>query len=151
ADGGVQRAVAYLQSTNGGVPPTLSGSTDSGTYSTRVTYLGRNRYQIDSTGTTGATKGLTATRSVRVIYGPPKSFRYALFSLTDVDTKNNNYITGSVWANGSVTVYGGDTVTGNVWAATGWLSMGNNSAVGGDAATGGYDPSSTRAMDISTG
>jgi hypothetical protein len=152
ADGGVQRAIAYLQSTNGGVPPTLTGTTDSGAYTTTVTYLGRNRYQIDSSGTTGGNiKGLTATRTIRVVMGPPKSFRYALFSLTDVDTKNNNYVTGSVWANGSVTVYGGDTITGNAWAATGWLSMGTNSTIGQDAATGGYDPSSGQAMTLANG
>lgn len=152
ADGGVQRAIAYLQSTNGGVPPTLTGTTDSGAYTTTVTYLGRNRYQISSSGTTGGSiKGLTATRSIRVVMGPPKAFRYALFSLTDVDTKNNNYVTGDVWANGSVTVYNGDTITGNVWAATGWLQMSNNSTIGGDVITGGYDPSSGQAMVLNNG
>lgn len=153
ADGGVQRAIAYLQSTNGGVPGSaLSGATDAGTYSTTVTYLGRNRYQIDSSGTSGGTtRGLTATRKVRVILGPPKAFRFALFSLTDITTKNNNYVVGDVWANGSVTVYQNDTVTGSATGATGSLSMGNNAAINGNVTTGGYDPSSNRAIDMGNG
>lgn len=152
ADGGVQRAIAYLQSTSGGVPSTITGATDAGTYSTTVTYLGRNRYQIDSSGSAGGTaKGLNATRKLRVILGPQKSFRYALFSLTDVDTKNNNYVVGDVWANGSVTVYQNDTIDGNVNAATGWASMGNNAAITKDLVTGGYDPSTGRALAMANG
>ncbi len=152
ADGGIQRAVAYLQSTGGGVPPALSGATDAGVYTTVVTYLGRNRYQIDSTGTSGGTvKGLTATRKIREIIGPPRSFRDAVFSLTDVSTKNNNYVVGDVWANGSVSVYQNDTIEGSAVAATGWLSMSNNSTITEDAVTGGYDASSGDSMLLGNG
>ena len=41
---------------------------------------------------------------------PPQSFNYALFSLSDVTTKNNNLVCGDIWANTYVTVYQNDSV-----------------------------------------
>ena len=41
---------------------------------------------------------------------PPISFKYALFSLSDVTTKNNNVVCGDIWANTYVEVYNGDSV-----------------------------------------
>jgi hypothetical protein len=161
ADSGIQRVIAYMQATNGGVPGCVSvvtgvpcssvpGTTADGTYNTVVTPLGRHRYQIDSTAAVGAGAGMVTSRSVRVVMGPPKSFRYALFSLTDVDTKNNNLITGDVWANGNVAVQNGDTVNGSATAATGWILLNNGSHVTGSAVSGGYNASNGRAIDVST-
>ena len=150
ADSGVQRAVAYMQSTNGAVPGPFSGATSDGTYNTTVTSLGRHRYQIDSTGSVGKGQGMVTSRSVRVVIGPPKSFKYALFSLTDVNTKNNNYVEGDIWANGNVTVLSGDTVAGSATAATGWIYLDNGSAVTGSVESGGYNPSTGHAIDVST-
>ena len=107
----VDEAIAYLQSTNG-VPPTgvQQGTTAEGTWQYRVTALPRNHYQIDAVGTVGDVASLAASRRIRVILAPPTSFRYALFSLSDVTTKNNNVVCGDVWANTYVTVYQGDEV-----------------------------------------
>jgi hypothetical protein len=151
ADAGIQQAIASLQATNGAAPAPFNGSTSQGSYHVTTTYLGRNRYQIDASGTVGTATNLRATRDVRVIMAPPSSFKYALFSLTNVDTKNNNYVHGDVWANGSVTVYGGDTIDGGVNAATGWLSMQQNSTVTKSVTTGGYDPSSNEAINMGSG
>jgi hypothetical protein len=150
ADSGVQRVVAYMQATNGAVPAPYAGATADGTYNTVVTPLGRHRYQIDSTGNVGKGAGMVTARSVRVVMGPPKSFRYALFSQTDVDTKNNNYVEGDIWANGNVTVQGGDTVNGSATAATGWILLNNGSSVTGSVLTGGYNPANGNAIDVST-
>jgi hypothetical protein len=150
ADSGVQCVVARMQATNGALPTPCSGATADGTYQTSVTSLGRHRFKIDSTGMVGAGAGLVTTRSVRVVMGPPKSFRYALFSLTDVDTKNNNHVQGDIWANGNITVQQGDTVTGSATAATGWVLLNNGSQVTGSVVSGGYNTSTGRAIDVST-
>jgi hypothetical protein len=150
ADSGIQRAVAYMQATNGAVPGTFAGSTPDGTYTTTVTSLGRHRYRIDSTSMVGAGAGLVTSRSISVVMGPPKSFKYALFSLNDVNTKNNNYVQGDIWANGNVTVQSGDTVNGSANAATGWVFLDNGSTVTGSVTSGGYNTSNGRAIDVST-
>jgi hypothetical protein len=150
ADSGVQRTLAYMQAT-GATPGPTTGATADGTYVVNVTALGRNRYQIDSTGTVGAGAGLATSRSVRVVIGPPKSFNYALFSNNDVDTKNNNYVQGDVWANGNVTVEQNDTVDGSATSATGWIAVNHNGTITGDAVSGGYDPSTGYAINLGGG
>lgn len=149
ADAGVQEAVARLEADDGVVPAVqpLVGTTAEGTYEVTVQRLPRGRYQIDSIGRSGTAAGLQTERKIRVIMAPPVSFEYALFSLTDVSTKNNDTIYGDVWANGSVTVELGDRIYGDVVAATGYLTMENNSYIEGDVETGGYDSSGV-AMDI---
>jgi hypothetical protein len=142
ADAGVEQAIAALQAGNGAVPAPMTQATVDGSYQVTVQYLGRNRYQIDSIGSVGTVSGLAAERHVRVIMAPPKSFKFALFSLSSVDTKNNNLINGDVWAMGEVTVQGGDKIDGSVTSATGWLVMEQNSEITGDVHTGGSAPNS---------
>jgi hypothetical protein len=151
ADAGVQQAVSKIQAGNGAVPAPFSGTTAEGSYDVTVTSLGRNRYQIDSEGSSGVHESLTASRSVRMILAPPRSFKYALFSLTDIDTKNNDYVEGDVWANGSVRVDQNDEIVGSINAATGWVFLDNNSTVSGDVTAGGYDPATNESITISTG
>ena len=157
AESGVHQAIAYLQNSSGVVPGTTqTGTTNEGTYQYRVVAQSRNRYQIDSVGTVGTASSTMATRRLRVTMAPPISFKYALFSLSDVTTKNNNVVCGDIWANTYVEVYNGDSVlastnsacpsggsigTGAVTAATSYISMSNNSTVQGDAWSGGYDTS----------
>ena len=156
AESGVQQAIAVLQST-GGVAPTgtVTGTTADGTYQYHVTVRSRNRYQIDAAGTVGTVTALQGMRRLRVMMAPPQSFNYALFSLSDVTTKNNNVVCGDIWANTYVTVYQNDSVlsadsdscpdgsagTGSVTAATGSISLEHNSRVDGDAWSGGNDTS----------
>jgi hypothetical protein len=159
AESGVHEAIAYLQSTGGVVPSsTQSGTTTEGTWQYRVTASARNRYQIDAVGTVGNSGSLQASRRLRVMMAPPLSFKYALFSESDVTTKNNNNICGDVYAATYVQVYNGDAVrastspscpsggtggSGNVTAATGYVAMDNNSVVEGTVWSGGYDASGT--------
>ena len=149
ADAGVNEAVARLEADAGVVPAVqpLVGQTADGSYEVTVQRFPRGRYQIDSIGRSGTGAGLQTERHVRVIMAPPVSFEYALFSLTDVSTKNNDTVNGDIWANGNVTVELGDEVYGNVVAATGYVTMENNSLIEGDVETGGYN-SSGEAMDL---
>jgi Tfp pilus assembly protein PilX len=157
AESGVHEAIAYLQNSGGVVPSsTQSGTTTEGTWQYRVVASSRNRYQIDAVGTVGNSGALQASRRLRVTMAPPLSFKYALFSESDVTTKNNNNICGDVYAATYVQVYNGDAVrastspscpaggslgSGNVTAATGYIAMDNNSIVEGTAWSGGYDSS----------
>ena len=156
AESGVHQAIAYLQNSSGVVPSTTqTGTTNEGTYQYRVVAQTRNRYQIDAVGSVGTASSTMATRRLRVTMAPPISFRYALFSLSDVTTKNNNVVCGDIWANTYVEVYNGDSVlsstnsdcptgssgNGAVTAATSYISMSNNSKIEGDAWSGGYDSS----------
>jgi hypothetical protein len=156
AESGVQQAIAVLQSTGGVAPAgTVTGTTADGSYQYQVTRKPRNRYQIDATGTVGTVASLQGMRRLRVTMAPPASFSYALFSLSDVTTKNNNLVCGDIWANTYVTVYQNDSVlsadnsscpdgsagTGSVTAATGSIELQHNSRVDGDAWSGGNDSS----------
>ena len=165
AESGVQQAIAQLQSTNGVAPVgTVTGTTTDGTFSYHITPKSRNRYQIDASGTVGTVASLSATRRLRVLMAPPRSFDYALFSLSDVTTKNNNVVCGDIWANTYVTVYQNDSVlaadnsscpdgsvgTGSVTAATGSIELQHNSQIDGDAWSGGND-SSGEAITLANG
>jgi Flp pilus assembly pilin Flp len=145
-EAGVQKAIAKLQETQGSYAGTLNGATDVGTYSTTVTHLARNRIRIESVGHAGAGAGLGASRRVRVTMAPPGSFDYALYSQTSIQTKNNDTITGDIWANQNVIVDAGDTVDGTVYAATGYVSAQQNSHITGDVWSGGFDPATARAV-----
>lgn len=157
AESGVHQAIAYLQNSQGVVPSgTVTGTTEEGQYDYRITAETRNRYTIDAVGTVGTGNAIGASRRLRVTMAPPVSFRYALFSLSDVTTKNNNNVCGDVYANTYIEVYNGDAIrastspscpsgsnqgSGNATAATGYISMSNNSTIEGDAWSGGYDGS----------
>lgn len=165
AESGIQQAIAKLQST-GGVAPvgTVTGTTAEGTYQYQVTVRSRNRYQIDAVGAVGSVSSLQSSRRLRVMMAPPRSFNYALFSLSDVTTKNNNLVCGDIWANTYVTVYQNDAVrsaenadcpdgsagSGSVTAATGSINLEHNSQVEGDAWSGGND-STGRAITLAGG
>ncbi|MGZ6898312.1 MAG: DUF7305 domain-containing protein [Acidimicrobiia bacterium] len=166
AESGVHQAIAYLQNSSGVVPSgTVTGTTDVGTYQYRILAQSRNRYQIDSVGTVGSASSTQASRRLRVTMAPPLSFMYALFSESDVTTKNNNNVCGDIYATTYVQVYNGDAVrastspscpsgstvgSGNVTSATSYISMDNNSTIEGQAWSGGYN-SSGYAISMSNG
>jgi hypothetical protein len=157
AESGVHEAIAYLQNSSGVVPSgTQSGTTPEGTFQYRIVAQARNHYQIDSVGTAGSGDSLGASRRLRVTMAPPVSFKYALFSLSDVTTKNNNVVCGDIYAGTFVEVYNNDKVyastnsncpsggsigSGNVTAATSYIQLDNNSYIQGQAWSGGYDSS----------
>lgn len=149
AEAGVQAAIARLESTDGGFSGAMTGQTAEGSYCVTVTHGSRSRYTLDATGVapadeTGncqaAVAGIGAARRLQVVMAPPVSFKYALFSFTSVETKNNDAIFGDIWANQNVTVDEGDTITGSATAATGWIRLRQGSTVTGNATSGGFNP-----------
>lgn len=148
AEAGVQDAMIRLEAAKGGdidgVPPDdvagFDGATDEGTYRVEVRKLTRHRYTIDSAGEVDLGPGLSASRKIRVTLAPPPSFKYALFSYTSVDTKNNDHISGDIWANQNVTVDEGDLIEGGVTAAQGYVRLRNGSRVTKDVQSGGRGP-----------
>ena len=87
ADAGVEQAVAKLQASNGAVPPPFSGSSSDGTYNVTVTYLGHQRYQIDSNGTggDGCRPGDEAARPRR--HGPTEVLQVRALSRSRASTR----------------------------------------------------------------
>jgi hypothetical protein len=147
-EAGVQKAIAKLQETQGSFAGTFTGSTDEGTYTTTVTHLVRNNIRIESVGNAGAGAGLSARRRLRITMAPPGSFDYALYSQTSIQTKNNDTITGDIWANQNVIVDEGDTVEGDVVAATGYVIGDSGSHITGDVWSGGFDPTTKYAVHL---
>ena len=112
ADAGVERATALLQAGNGAVPAPftappwrLLGDRD---VPREAPIPDRQRGPCR----VGARSGDPANGAGHP--GPPKSFKYALFSLSSVDTKNNDIVNGDIWANDEVTVDQNDVVNGSV-------------------------------------
>lgn len=169
AESGVHAAIAELQTNNGSISAQdgsgVAGTTADGNYTYWVraltplqpftnNYGVQSGYLIDAVGVVGSGGGpLGATRRVRALVGPPLSFQYALFSLSDVTTKNNNIVCGDIWANGSVTVYQNDSVlaatdpacasssyaggSGSVNAAGGSITLQHGATVEGNLWSGG--------------
>ncbi len=140
AESGVERAIAKLQETSATYTGSFTGTVSEGNYSVTVTRVSRNKVRIESSGAVGGTgPGLSATRRLRVTMGPPPNFKYALFSYTSIDTKNNDAIVGDLWANKNVIVDANDVITGSVTAANGYIRLRNRSRVTGDLVSGLFD------------
>jgi hypothetical protein len=149
AEAGAQEAITRLQSSQGTYGGTFTGATVEGDYSVTVTHLSRKRYQIDARGNVLAgTAGLGASRRLRIIMAPPRSFLYALYSESSVETKGNDTIDGDIWANQSVTVEQGNTVTGSVTAATGYVYLKGGSHITGNVWSGGFNPDGGEAIHL---
>lgn len=150
AESGIEQAIAKIQSTSGSFSGDFVGVTEEGNYSVTVTKSSRNLYTLDSVGHVREGRNLSATRTLRVTLAPPAMFKNALFSSTIAATKNNDVITGDIWANQSVIVEANAIVHGSVTGATGWVALRNGALVDGKAQSGGYDPSTGYAVSLGT-
>ena len=146
AESGVDQAMAKIQAAGGSYSGTFTGSTAQGTYSVSVSKQARNQFTINSTGSVNAGKQLAATRALQVTLAPPSVFKNALFSYTTLETKNNDVITGDVWANENAIVDAGTSITGSVTAATGYIEIDNGSSIGGNAWSGSFNNSNGYAI-----
>ena len=52
-------------------------------------------------------------REIQVTMGPQKSFRYALFSETTLDIKNNTTVVGDIFSNAKLLVENNAVICGN--------------------------------------
>src|ERR1041385_5593934 len=125
AESGVDQAMAKIGAASGNYSGTFTGGTAQGTYSVTVSRQTRNQYTIRSVGSVAASKQGAATRALQVTMAPPSVFKNALFSYTTLEVKNNDEITGDVWANQNVIVDSGTALTGSVTAATGYIEIDN--------------------------
>ncbi len=139
AESGVDQAMAKIGAAGGSYSGTFTGSTAQGTFSVTVSRQARNQYTINSVGSVAAGKKGSATRALQVTMAPPSVFKNALFSYTTLEVKNNDAITGDVWANQNVIVDLGTTLSGGVTAATGYVEIDNGASVGGDVWSGSFN------------
>jgi hypothetical protein len=151
ADAGIEETMIKFKASGGSFSGTFTGSANEGNFSVVVTKLSRSRYQVESTGTVNGGPGLSASRKIRVILAPPQSFKYALFSYTSVSTKNNDTISGDIWANQNIFVDQNDVIQGSATAATGSIWVDDGGIVTGDAWSGGYDPATTDGIHLENG
>lgn len=153
AESGVEQALARIEANAGAYTGTFTGQTEEGPFRVTVTRLGRNTYTIDSTGGARSSyvggvwvdRELGAHRRIQVTIAPPRSFSNALFSFTTLNLKNNDVVTGDVWANQNLVMDANTSVTGSVTAATGYAEL--DGPVGANVRTGGFKPSNGRAVD----
>lgn len=96
-------------------------------------------------------------RRIRATYGPYPSFKYALFSSSGLEVKNNDASTGDIFANESIVMMNNSGVTGSVVSGTGSVLMNNNAKVhkngdeGGNVYSGGYEASGLWGIYLSAG
>ena len=141
AEAGVDNAVYHLtDDPTFAQPGPVAGTVPQGTFSVSVVKPKRGWLVVTSTGTVGKVK-----RRIEVTYGPAASFKFALFSDTGLEVKNNNGTTGDIFANQSIVLKQNSGVKGSVVSATGTIDMENNAQIqknngqGGNAYSGGYD------------
>jgi hypothetical protein len=68
-------------------------------------------------------------REVQVTMGPEKSFKYALFSETTLDIKNNTTVIGDIFSNAKLLIENNAIVCGNVDNASLGVELGDNAMV----------------------
>jgi hypothetical protein len=147
AEAGLDQAVYQLSEdglyTGTGGPVPVPG----GQYEVTVTVPRRGWATIVSTGYVPTkTAANVVKRRIRATYGPERAFRYALFSESGLEVKNNGETVGDVFANQAVVLTNNSAVRGSVTSATGKVQLENNATVrkndegeGGDVRSGGYD------------
>jgi hypothetical protein len=148
AESGVDQAMAKIQAASGDYSGNFSGSTAQGSYSVSVSRQARNQYTIHSVGSVFPGKQGAAQRTLEVTLAPPSVFKNALFSYTTLETKNNDVITGDMWANQNAIVADGTTVSGSITAATGYIEVDNGASVGGDLWSGSFNNANSYAIFV---
>jgi Tfp pilus assembly protein PilX len=69
------------------------------------------------------------TREIQATYAPVPTFRYAIFSQTALDIKNNATITGDIYSDGNVSVGQNATICGSITSSSGGVSIANNGQI----------------------
>ena len=133
-------------------------ATPGGEFETTVTTPKPGWRVIVSTGYVPSKTAANAVkRRIRATYGPYPSFKYALFSSSGLEVKNNDGSTGDIFANESIVMMNNSGVKGSVISGTGSVFMNNNAEVhkngseGGNVYSGGYDPAGLWGINLSSG
>ena len=156
AEGGIERAFAEINraalaspdspigdviASGAGEHPTPT-DVPGGQFASNVTALsGGAGFQIDAVGyVPDASSPNSIKRRIRVTFSPEPSFKYALFSNTGIEIKNDNTepINGDIFANDDIVIKQNATVSGSIISATGSVHLENNvSILEADDGTGG--------------
>jgi hypothetical protein len=92
---------------------------------------------VTSTGSYPTVAAAKYSRTIEVLLEPAPSFQYALFAEDDLEVKNNQVITGSIYSSGNVTVKNNTTICGSIVSGLGNITMELNTETVTDyAATG---------------
>src|SRR5262245_58584692 len=75
------------------------------------------------------------TREVQATYEPVPSFKYAIFSQTALDIKNNMTIVGDIYSDGDVTVGTNSSICGSILSSGGSVALGSNGQITKENAT----------------
>lgn len=131
----------------------FSGEASGGTYDVTVTRTSEG-IVVDSQGGVGGAS-LERSRRIEVTLVPPQVFpdqeRYALFSYTSIELKNEDVLVGDVWANDSLLVRQRTEIEGAVTSAQSWIQLEANTVVEGNATSGGYHPQFNWSYDFANG
>jgi len=134
AEAGLNDSVARLaQSKSAANPCAISTATvctsSDGEYQVSWSVNSDGGYTITSIGYYPTKTAQTFAREVQVTFEPVPSFRYAIFSQSDLEIKNNIVVVGDVYSQGSVTVGTSATVCGSVTSSGGGISLSNGAQI----------------------
>jgi Tfp pilus assembly protein PilX len=133
AEAGLNDSITRLgESRSAANPCNMSGSTvctgGGGQYQVSWTQTGGN-IVVTSVGYFPTKTTPTFTREVQATYEPVPTFRYALFSQTALDIKNNATVTGDIYSDGNVSVGQNATICGSIISSAGGVSVANNGQI----------------------
>ncbi len=137
AEAGIQQAMAKVQAAGGSQPHlNFAGNLPQGSYQVTADKSSPTQWVLQSSGYAGGTR-FGRKRVVKVTMLPPRSFRYVLYSNTYLDMKNNDTVTGDVWANNNVSVDTGTVLDGSITTAGGYVNLNGGDIVKHDVWSGG--------------
>jgi Tfp pilus assembly protein PilX len=133
AEAGLNDSITRLgESRTAANPCNMSGSTvctgGGGQYQVSWTQTG-GKIVVTSIGYFPTKTSPTFTREVQATYEPVPTFRYALFSQTALDIKNNATVTGDIYSDGNVSVGQNATICGSIISSAGGVSVANNGQI----------------------
>jgi hypothetical protein len=148
AEAGLDATITRLgESRTASNPCSMSGSTvcsgGGGEYQVSWTQSG-SKIIVTSIGYYPTRTDPRYTREVQATYEPVPSFKYAIFSQTALDIKNNMTITGDIYSDGDVTVGTNSSVCGSVLSSGGGVTLGSNGQITTENATYGCSGKSGR-------
>jgi hypothetical protein len=101
-------------------------SMDDAEYQVSWVTNGDGSVTVTSTGAYPTVDDAKYTRTIEVLLEPAPSFQYALFAEDDLEVKNNQVITGSIYSSGNITIQNNTTVCGSIVSGQGNIEMALN-------------------------
>ena len=130
AESGVDDAITTLiqnrtATSDCAIGTTTGCSLDDAEYQVSWVTNGDGSVTVTSTGYYPSVAASKYTRTLEVLLEPAPSFQYALFAEDDLEVKNNQVITGSIYSSGNVTIHQNTIICGSIVSAAGTITMEN--------------------------